>query len=180
MKLYEALEHEEKDGKKLAEIASGMVNDISGRARKELDAILTDLNIRSAFVRMSVAYVLSLNAMNSKWLYDGRNECACKTAAGLVKCPLWYIYREYTVATGIIPADYSSIKQWILVKGGEPHWEEVFAYYMAGEHRTLQQAFAGLAFTAIRESMAYMGKAEEIDAYMESNGFYDWTHMPFI
>lgn len=177
MTLYDILKSSE-DGKEIAEAAADQVNSFN-RQTRELNKILEDHKTKGIFQKMSVAYIKSLATCLDSGCYDGRNEYSCNVAKLVTG------YAGFHSAMGITKWDgsvynLSSIKQWERVHGKPVPVEGAFAFYMSGQHRTLQQSFAELAFRCINDMLCESGD-KGLDRYMQQNGLCaEWERTPMV
>lgn len=176
MDLYEAIKDENIDGKKLAGIASSQVNSFC-RQDDILYQILGDDETEEEFQKMSIAYVKTLANCYPEHFYDGRNEAACKTAHDLVGTGELDRYFHITNSHGIVPYT-DDIRKWESKHKEKADRAAAFAYYMAYQHRTLQQSFASLAFECIKLMLKDDGI--DIGETMQELGHYDFTKLPLI
>lgn len=180
-KLFEAVKDMGIDGRRLAVIAANEVNCMI-QNRNLVAEMQSDPDVWQAFMKMSLSYVMSLATLNSyEFLHDGRNEQACMTAAALAEYPGLHSYFEKTGWDGAVRYTVPTMKTWAALHDGNmPGREGEFAYWMSNEHRTLQQSFAGHAFTAVSVMLERDGD-QNVNRYMEEKlGYPDWTRMPMI
>lgn len=192
--LYEAIKDKEMSGKELASCAASQVNSF-GSQKDIYNQIMSDDETCYEFLCMAFAFTKDLAVQYTENRYDGRNEAACKVAYALTKNETFrMVCRTATEWDGSM--DIMQLKRRETKSGHKASRECEFACNMRNEHRTLQQSFANLAFHAIHD-MFYnpetynlsekigcingeVLREADLDAYLETCGFYKWYKLPLI